>query len=125
MAITACPACGKKISSHAAICSFCGLQLGEATERDREVFRARKLRDQRYRLNMMSYLVITLFLAGFAWYWWGSKGFLQPPTLGPMLLMGLAAVAYIIVRAFLFQNRRVQRALQREQALRGGPGRKL
>lgn len=125
MAIIACPDCGKKISSHAVICSFCGFQLGEATERDFEVFRARKLRDQRYRLNMMSYLVITLFLAGFAWYWWDSKGFLQPPSIGPMLLMCAAAVAYIIVRAFLFQNRRVQRALQREQVLKGGPGRKL
>ena len=73
----------------------------------------------------MSYLAITLFLAGFAWYWWDSKGFLQPPSIGPMLLMCAAAVAYIIVRAFLFQNRRVQRALQREQVLKGGPGRKL
>jgi O-antigen/teichoic acid export membrane protein len=125
MAIIACPDCGKKISSHAVICSFCGFQLGEATQQDLEVFRARKLRDQRYRLNMMSYLVITIFVAGFAWYWWDSKGFLQPPSIGPMALMGIAAIAYIIVRAFLFQNRRVQRALQREQTLKSGLGRKL
>ena len=75
MAIIACPDCGKKISSHAVICSYCGFQLGEATEQDLEVFRA--------------------------------------------------AIAYIVVRAFLFQNRRVQRAMQREKALRSGLGRRL
>jgi hypothetical protein len=125
MAIIACPDCGKKISSHAVICSYCGFQLGEATEQDLEVFRARRLRDQRYRLNMTSYLVITVFVAGFAWYWLDSKGFLQPPSYGPLVLMAVAAIAYIVVRAFLFQNRRVQRAMQREKALRSGLGRRL
>jgi len=76
MAIIACPDCGKKISSRAAICSYCGFQLGEVTEQDLKVFKARKLRDARYRLNMLSYAVITVLLAAFGWYWWDSRGFL-------------------------------------------------
>jgi len=125
MAIIACPDCGKKISSHAVLCSYCGFELGEATEHDIEIFRSRKLRDQRYRLNMMSYLVITVFVGGFAWYWWDSRGFVAPPSGGPLVLMGLAALAYVVVRALLFQNRRVQRAMQREKALKSGLGRGL
>jgi len=123
MSLIACPNCGKKISSHAAICSWCGFQLGEVTEQDLVVFRARKLRDQRYRLNMLSYLAITIFVSGFGWYWWDSAGFQHPPTMGPAILMGLGAVAYVVVRVFLFQNRRLQRAMRREQALKSGLGR--
>jgi len=123
MSLIACPNCGKKISSHAAICSWCGFQLGEVTEQDLAVFRARKLRDQRYRLNMLSYLAITIFVSGFGWYWWDSAGFQHPPSMGPVSLMGLGAVAYVVVRVFLFQNRRLQRAMRREQALKSGLGR--
>jgi len=120
MAIIACPDCGKKISSRAAICSYCGFQLGEVTEQDLEVFRARKLRDARYRLNMLSYAVITVLLAGFGWYWWDSRGFLEPPGPGPLVLMGLAAIAYLVVRVLLFRNRRLRRDMQAKQALREG-----
>lgn len=125
MAIIACPDCGKKISSRAVICSYCGFQLGEVTEHDLEVYRARKLRDQRYRLNMISYLVITVFIGGFGWYWWDSHGFVQPPTQGPLILMALTALAYLVVRVLLFQNRRSQRAMRKKQLLGGGFGRNL
>lgn len=114
MAIIACPDCGKKISSRAVICSWCGFELGEVTEQDLEVFQARKLRHDRYRLNMISYAVITLFVGGFGWYWWDSQGFLRPPSAGPLALMGVAALSYIVVRAFLFLNRRRQKALRRK-----------
>jgi hypothetical protein len=120
MAIIACPDCGKKISSRAAICSWCGFQLGEVTEQDLEVYRARKLRDARYRLNMLSYAVITVMLAAFGWYWWDSKGFVEPPSAGPMILMGLAALAYLVVRALLFRNRRLQRAQREMRSLQDG-----
>ena len=51
MAIIACPECGKKISSHAPICTHCGFQIGEVSEEQLEVFRGRKLRDKIYHLN--------------------------------------------------------------------------
>ena len=103
MAIIACPDCGKKISSRAAICSRCGFQLGEVTEQDLEIYRARRLRDARYRLNWLSYAVITVMLAAFGWYWWDSSGYTQPSSAGPFVLMGFSAAAYVIVRGLLFQ----------------------
>lgn len=114
MAIIACPECGKKISSRAAICSHCGFQRGEVTERDLEIFRARRLRDRIYHLNMTSYLAITLFVAAFAWYWWDSRGFVQPPSAGPFILMGVAAMGYLVVRALLFRSRQQRKELLRK-----------
>ena len=117
MAIIACPECAKKISSRAVICSFCGFQLGEVTEEDLEIFRARKLRDRIYRLNMVSYAVITVFVAAFGWYWWESKGFVEPSSKGPFILMGVSAVAYLVVRGFLFQARHQRRAMRQKRQM--------
>ncbi len=118
MAIIACAECGKKISSHAPICSHCGCQMGEVSEQQYAVFRARKLRDKIYHLNMTSYVVMTAFVAGFGWYWWDSGGFEQPSSAGPFMLMGLAAVAYLLVRVVLFLNRRRQKRLRQKELKR-------
>jgi hypothetical protein len=112
MSIIACPECGKKISSRAALCSYCGFQLGEVTDQDIEVFKARRLRDRIYRLNMTSYAVITAFVGGFGWYWVDTKGFVEPSSTGPFILMGLAAVAYLVVRALLFRSRQQRKAMR-------------
>lgn len=117
MAIIACPECGKKISSQTAICSHCGVQLSEASEQDLAVFRARRLRERIYRLNMISYGVITFFLAGFGWYWWDSHGFAQAPTAGPLVLMAVAAAAYIVVRVLLFRSRQLRKAMRETPGL--------
>lgn len=114
MSIVACPECGKKISSQAAICRHCGFELGEVSEEDRAIHQARRLRDRIYRLNMVSYLVITVFLAGFGWYWWASAGFSRVTGAGPFVLMGVAAVAYLVVRGLLFRARQ-QRKLMRQK----------
>lgn len=117
MSIIPCPECGKKISDRAAICRYCGFHQGQVTEQDLDVFRARRLRDRIYRLNMTSYLVITLFIAGFGWYWWDSAGFTRMSSKGPFIAMGIAAVAYLVVRGFLFQARGQQRALRQKQQM--------
>jgi len=105
MTIIACPECGKKISSHAPICSYCGFQMGEVSEEQLAAFQARQLRDKIYHLNMISYTVITAFVAAFGWYWWDSGGFEHQSSSGPFILMGLAAVAYLLIRVLLFRNR--------------------
>ncbi len=112
MAIVACPECGKKISSQTPVCSNCGFEQGEVSEADLDVFRARRLRDRIYRLNMVSYVAITVFVAGFGWYWWDSAGFSQTSSKGPFVLMGLAAVAYLAVRALLFRSRQQRKAMR-------------
>lgn len=112
MSIISCPECGKKISSNAAICNHCGFRLGEVTEHDLQVFQARKLRDRIYRLNMISYAVITIFIVGFCWYWWDSRGFIQASSIGPFILMGVAALAYLVVRALLFRSRQVRKSMR-------------
>jgi len=117
MSIIACPECGKKISSRASLCSHCGFELGEVSEEDREVFRARKLRDRIYHLNMSSYAAITVFITGFAWYWWDSAGFENPPTAGPFIVMAVAALAYLVVRAFLFRARQKRKAMRQQIGL--------
>lgn len=119
MSIIPCPQCSRKVSSRAALCPHCGFQLGEASEEDYEVYRARRLRDRIYRLNMISYAVITLFIAGFGWYWWASRGFTATTGAGPFVLMGVAALAYLVVRAFLFSARRQRRLMA--DALRRKP----
>ena len=112
MTIIACPECNRKISSQTAICTYCGYQLGEVTETDLAVFRARKLRDRIYRLNMASYAVITVFVAAFGWYWLDSQGFSGASSAGPFILMGLAAIAYLVVRVLLFRSRQVQKSMR-------------
>jgi len=117
MSIIACPECNRQISSKAALCSHCGTQLGEVTEQDLEIFRARKIRDRIYRLSMVSYLVITVFIAGFAWYWWDSRGFSQLSSTGPFIAMGLAAIAYLVVRALLFRARQQRKVMRAERQM--------
>ena len=117
MSIISCPECNKQISSRAALCNYCGFQLGDVTEQDLEIFRARKLRDRIYRLNMVSYLAITVFIAGFGWYWWDSHGFSQLSSIGPFVLMGLAAIAYLAVRALLFRARQQRKAMRAKRQL--------
>ena len=117
MAIIACPECGKKISSHASICSHCGFQMGEVSEEQFAEFQRRKLRDKIYHLNMISYAVITAFVSGFGWYWWDSAGFEHRSSAGPFILMAVAAVAYLFVRVLLFRNRHRQKVLRKKEFL--------
>ncbi len=114
MSIISCPQCGKKISSMVSLCPHCGFELGEVSDDDLLVFRQRQAREKVYRLNMYSYVVITIFVAAFGWYWWSTRGFQQPSGSGPFILMGLSAVAYLGVRVFLFQAKRKHKELKRQ-----------
>jgi hypothetical protein len=116
MSIVACPQCGKRVSSLAPICDRCGYEKGETSEEDLQRFRARRLRDHVYRLNMASYAVIAVVILAFAWYWVGSGGFQAPlSTNGPYYLFGAGAVAYLVVRVLLFRAKRLQKLNRRGQ----------
>jgi len=117
MAIIACPECGKKISSHSPICSHCGFLKGEVSEEQLEEFQSRRLRDKIYHLNMVSYVVITVFLAAFGWYWWDSGGFEHRSSGAPFIVMGITAVVYLFIRVLLLRNRQRQRMLRKKRSI--------
>ncbi len=114
MAIMACPECGKKMSSRAIICLNCGFASGEMTKEQLDVMRKRRLREEIYRLSMISYAVMTVFVAGFGWFWWESESFQHMSSQGPLILMACAAVAYLVVRVLLFRHRQKKKALQKK-----------
>jgi hypothetical protein len=94
------------------LCSHCGFQRGEVSAEQLAVFQQRQARDAIYRWNMASYAVITAFVAGFGWYWWESDGYAQPASSGPFIMMAFAALAYIVVRGFLFYSKRKLKLLR-------------
>ena len=71
------------------------------------------MRDRVYHLKMVSYLAITVFVAGFGWYWWDTRGFQQSSSTGPLILQGLAALAYVVIRGLLFAARRRLKIISR------------
>jgi len=111
MAIIACPGCGKRISSISPLCPHCGFERGEVDDEQVTEFRRRQLRERIYRLKMFSYVAITLMLAGFGWYWFGGGAFGERTEMGPIVLVALGAVAYVVVRVLLFNARRALRGL--------------
>ena len=111
MALIDCPGCGKRVSNVTRMCPHCGFHRGEVDEDQLQELQRRRLRDRLYHLKMASYAVMSLFLAAFGWYWWESGQFQRPPSPGPMALIILAALAYLVNRYLLFRARRQMRQL--------------
>jgi len=111
MAIISCPGCDNRISSQTMLCPHCGFQRGEASEEELREFRRRKLRDRIYHLKMASYGVLTLLLGAFAWYLVETSGFQHRSSAGPYLLFSVGAVAYLVIRGYLFKYRAALRKL--------------
>jgi hypothetical protein len=95
------------------MCLHCGYVQTEMGDEQSLVLRQRRIRDKIYHLKMTSYAVMAVFLGAFSWYWWDSAGFVQPSSAGPFVLMGLSGLAYMIVRALVFQAQRKQKELKR------------
>ncbi|NNE06673.1 MAG: hypothetical protein HKN15_13205 [Xanthomonadales bacterium] len=113
MALINCPGCGKRVSAVLSMCPECGdVRDKNDSQQDAEIKR-RMMRDRVYHLKMISYLAITVFVAGFGWYWWDTGGFQQSSSAGPLVLQGLAAVAYIVIRGLLFAARRRLKIISR------------
>jgi uncharacterized membrane protein YvbJ len=107
-----CPNCGKPVSSKAVLCSHCGYELGEVSEEQLQEFERRRLRDRIYRLRMTSYAAITALVAACGWYWWESRDFSGPPSIGPVTLMAAGTLGYVVVRGLLFNARRAMKKLR-------------
>lgn len=111
MAIVSCPSCDKKIPSRAMLCTHCGFQRGEVAEEQLKEFRRRKLRDRIYYLKMASYVALTLLIGGFGWYMGETAGFQYRSSVGPYAMITVGAVAYLIIRLYLYKNKTALRKL--------------
>ena len=111
MSIINCPSCNERISSQAMLCLHCGFKRGEASEDELKEYRRRELRERIYRLKMASYGVLTLFLAAFAWYWMETQGFQYRSSMGPYILLAIGALAYLVIRLYLYKAKSALRRL--------------
>ena len=111
MAIISCPECDKPISSRTNLCPYCGFQRGEVAEEQLKEFRRRKLRDRIYHMKMLSYLALTFLIGAFGWYLTETSGFQHRSPAGPYILFTLGAVAYCVIRVYLYKFRTALRKL--------------
>ncbi len=101
-----CPSCRKPMSSKATVCPNCGAERGELTDEQLSELSRRRLRDRIYRLKMASYAAISVLLAAAGWYFYEASDLDLTPSTGPLLLVAIGSVAYVVVRAFLFSAKR-------------------
>lgn len=113
MAIIACPDCSKNISSHSALCPYCGFQRGEVAEEQLKEFHRRKLRDRIYRLKMTSYATLTLLVIAVGWYLVDTSQFQHmPSSVGPFILFIVGSFCYLVVRLYLYKFKKDLRKLR-------------
>jgi len=112
VSIVDCPNCDKPVSSLISLCPYCGFQRGQVSEEEVKELRRRKLRDHIYHLQMTSYLVITLFLGAFGWYWSATRGFRYPSSMGPVILLAITSVIYLGLRIYLYRSKVMLRKIK-------------
>ncbi|MFT5141006.1 MAG: hypothetical protein ACI9H8_002419 [Lysobacterales bacterium] len=113
MAIINCPGCGKKTTELSSKCPHCGFVRGQEKDERIVELQRRKMRDHLYHLKMTSYGVITLFLAAFGWYWWGTAGFLEQSPKGPIVMLAVVSAGYMVLRVLMFRVKRSLKQLSR------------
>lgn len=99
------------MSSKAPLCPNCGFERGEVSEEQFQEFERRRLRDRIYRLKMSSYAAITLLLVAAGWYFYETADLDLAPSAGPLVLVAVGAVAYVVIRGLLFRARRALKSL--------------
>lgn len=104
--IVKCPNCRKPMSSKAPECPSCGQERGEESDERLEELARRRLRDRVYRMKMASYGAITILLIAAGWYFYESADLDLAPSPGPIILVAIGSVAYVLTRALLFRARR-------------------
>ena len=101
MSLIRCLNCNRRISDKSSSCEHCGFgSLSEDPTKMEEIKR-RIYREKRYRLTMRSYMALTVFTVGMLWYWVGSEGFSRLPEAGPVILLFIGAIGYLIIRAMM------------------------
>ena len=101
MALMNCPRCGNRYSSQLSDCPDCGLNPESSDIAAIKKAALRAFRGRIYRLQMASYTALTLFTAGFIWYYIESKQFHQSVSYGIWILMGVGVIAYVVIRIMM------------------------
>lgn len=110
--IVNCPQCRKPISNQAKVCPHCGVERGELSDEQITELERRRLRDRIYRLKMGNYAAISVLLAAAGWYFYETANMNFAPSTGPLVLVGIGVVLYVIMRGLLFQSKRQLRRLR-------------
>jgi RNA polymerase subunit RPABC4/transcription elongation factor Spt4 len=102
MALMSCPACQKRISSQAKVCSNCKVELGEHTESLVLISHI----EQSNRLMTQSFVFLTLFIAGVVVWFWGGE-----PAQGLTATVAIASfvfgfVGYLVTRVRIVLHKR-------------------
>lgn len=116
MAIIKCPKCDNMISSQTRQCPKCGFERGEVNEEELRESRRRELRDRVYQLKMASYAALTVLLVAFGWYWAETDSFMHQSSMGPYVLFAAGAVAYLVIRVFLFKYKAALKKITYQQS---------
>jgi hypothetical protein len=100
MALIDCPHCTRRVSSLARVCSHCQQPIGEVTEEEALRLALGRWKDQTYRALNISYLGLTLAVAGAIWWWVdGDPGWGWPVPQQILLVAALGVVIYVAGRA--------------------------
>lgn len=103
MALIDCPHCTKRVSSLAKVCSHCNRALGEVSEEEAERLALTRWKDRSYRALNISYVGLTLALAGAIWWWVnGDAGWGWPVPQHILLTAALGVVIYIAGRSWVW-----------------------
>jgi len=111
--IVNCPQCRKPISNKVPVCPHCSLERSEISDEQISEMERRRLRDRIYRLKMANYAAITVLLTAAGWYFYETAKMNASPSFGPLILTGIGAVFYVILRGLLFQSKRQLKQLRR------------
>ncbi len=102
MALTNCPYCRRRISSLMSVCPHCATALTDLSSEDQERLATRRWKRLLYRALTLSYLGLTMAVAGAAWWWSsGTYGWELPPPVTAFALLLLGAVVYLLARLWM------------------------
>lgn len=109
MAIIRCPACDRRMSSAARACPNCHEPVGELSESERKILLERRWRDRIYRARNLTYLAMSLVMAGMiAWWMTGPPGLALPIGMVAGVLLGSGIVGYVASWSWLIWLRMMQ-----------------
>ncbi len=110
MAIVRCVNCNHRMSDKAPACPSCGYQRGVASQPElTEETHYKKRRERLYRLTMLSYVALTVFLIGAIWYLMDSAWLSRGASAWSKYLLAVGMLGYFVLRVMMIYIRRQSR----------------